>query len=138
MASAGDFEYEDFLKELADRKIKFIVFGSFARYIAKLAGSYGDMDLMYEGSPENIKKVADLIDAFEGQKQTTPDGDRPNFRIFINQKGQKVDLLGEFAFASEDGTTKVRYKDLMGKSSTVEFMGMKLQVFCERISQSMS
>lgn len=134
MSSASELDHEGFVRELVRRQIKFVVFGGFARYVGKIADSYGDLDLMYEGSEDNIKKLQDFIEHLDSQTRQifSRPNKAPNIRMSINQSGQKVDILGEFSFAA----TKVKYEDLIGRSSTVEFAGMKLQAFFERISES--
>jgi hypothetical protein len=48
-------------------KIKYIIFGSFAKYLYGQVSGYNDLDIIYETSAQNISKLIDIIISITGE-----------------------------------------------------------------------
>jgi hypothetical protein len=118
-------KFEATLKLLADSNVKFVVIGGYA---AMLQGSViltRDLDICYERSPENLKRLADALDPIHPRLRGAPEGVPFTLDVRTLAQGMNftlqtdwidLDLLGEISGAGQ-------FSDLVRDAESIDVYG---------------
>lgn len=99
-------DFERVLRTLADAGVNFIIVGAYAAYAHGASQLTRDLDICYERSPENMKRLAGAISPLHPRLRGTPEGMPFTFDERTLSNGMNftlqtdlgdVDLFGELA-----------------------------------------
>ncbi|MEA2693232.1 MAG: hypothetical protein QOJ16_2619 [Acidobacteriota bacterium] len=123
------FEAEPLLKILRQAEVEFILVGGFAGIVHGSARLTQDLDIVYRRTPENIRRLADVLKSHSPYLRGAPPGlpflwDEETIRRGLNftlttDLGD-LDLLGEI-------TGGGAYEDLLPDSRPVAAFGVEFQ-----------
>jgi predicted nucleotidyltransferase len=113
-------DFSDFIRLLSKRKVKFVLVGGLAVVIHGHFRTTKDMDIFYEGSEENGKKILDCINEFGfGYLKLTLDDvlDKSGY-IKLGREPVRIDLFCDLPGVSFDDVFK---EAIMYKEEEMEF-----------------
>ncbi len=122
--------FEEALRQLLAKEIRFVLVGGLAAVVHGSSYITNDLDICYERTPENIRRVVSFLTSIHAKLRGAPDDlpfilDEKTFSLGMNFTFKTdlgdLDLLGEMAGV---GT----FKETFRLSEPLDFLGMKMSV----------
>lgn len=123
-------DFKTALKTLSQAGVNFIVVGAYAGVVQGTAQVTRDLDICYERTPENMKRLAAALAPFHPQLRGAP----PGLRFVLDERALAqgmnftfqtdfgdIDLLGELAGVGQ-------YPGLAQDAILIEIYGMRIRV----------